>query len=49
MAGVPKKIILNADRVLKRLESSKHEISVDSIKMKKDDMQLSFLNWMIQF
>ena len=42
MAGVPKKIILNADRVLKRLESSKHEISVDSIKMKKDDMQLSF-------
>ena len=43
MAGVPNKIILNADRVLKRLESSKHEISVDSIKTKKDnDMQLSF-------
>tara|TARA_B100000963_G_scaffold77857_1_gene65910 strand:+ start:14829 stop:17417 length:2589 start_codon:yes stop_codon:yes gene_type:complete len=43
MAGVPKKIILNADAVLKRLESTKEdgERSLENIN-KDSDVQLSF-------
>ena len=43
MAGVPKKIILNADAVLKRLESTKEDgdNSLENIK-KDNDLQLSF-------
>ena len=43
MAGVPKKIILNADAVLKRLESTKEDgdKSLENIK-KGSDLQLSF-------
>ena len=43
MAGVPKNIILNADAVLKRLESTKEDgdKSLENIK-KNSDLQLSF-------
>lgn len=43
MAGVPKKIILNADAVLKRLESTKEDGDKSLENIKKDsDLQLSF-------
>ena len=43
MAGVPKKIILNADAVLKRLESTKEDGDKCLENIKKDnDLQLSF-------